>query len=81
MFIGLKLYDSGRSEWKSAVLIALGGVFSVASLFFVSLGSDLLMAFGLIILVLLIANKEIIEILKILKSIVFSRNKAGLKGD
>ena len=81
MFIGLKLYDSGRSEWKSAVLIALGGVFSIASLFFVSLGSDLLMAFGLIILVLLIANKEIIEIMKILKSIVFSRKKAGLKGD
>lgn len=81
MFIGLKLYDSGRSEWKSAVLIALGGVVSVASLFFISLESDLLMAFGLMILVLIIANKEIIEIMKILKSIVSSRNKTGLKGD
>ncbi len=72
---GLKLYNSGKSEIKSFVLCLLSTTGAVASLFFTSLLTDVLIFATLCVLTLVIINKDIAPIIKLIFEMVKSERK------
>lgn len=57
--IGLKLYGSSQSEWKSAVLVCTSVVFALIALFFSTFTSDIIMFAMLIGIAFCIVHHEI----------------------
>ncbi len=73
MILGIHFYDSGVSEWKASALCAAGMAASLISLFFTSFISDVLLSMALIIVILVVVNKELIQILKTMPVILKGR--------
>ena len=73
--IGLRLYDTGTSEYKMWMLMGVCTVVSFASLFFVSVVADVIMFVVLIASALLILNKDLRIVIRTTKTLMSSKKK------
>ncbi len=70
IIVGLTLYSSGKSEIKSILLCIVCAFTAIASMFFTSLISDMTLSVGLIILMIIVMNKELIPVIKTIISLI-----------
>ncbi len=80
IMMGIRLYNTGVSEWKTVVLCIGGVAASVFALFFTSFISDLLVFVSLIALVAIVINKEFVSLIRSMKSILRG-SKKGQEGE
>ena len=59
IIVGIHFYDTGDSEWKSALLCAIGTAVSVMSMYFTSWKFDMVFFAVLILSLAFIVNKDI----------------------
>lgn len=79
--VGMRLYNTGVSEWKTVVLCVGGVAASVWALFFTSFISDLLVFTALIVLVAVVVNKEFLPLIKSMKDILRGSKKKEKEGE
>ena len=70
ILIGMRLYGTGVSEWKTVVLCVIGVAASVFALFSTSLVSDVLVFLGLVMAVVMIVNRDFVSLVRSLKAIM-----------
>lgn len=73
MVVGLRLYDSGVSECKMWILMGLCTIVAFASLFFTSFIADLVMFAVLIAAMLLILNKDLLNVVEVTKTLLLPK--------
>ena len=73
--VGLHLYDTGVSEHKIWVLMALCTAVAFATLFFTSVIADVVMSAMLIVSMLLILNKDLLAVIQTAKTLMTSNKK------
>lgn len=73
MLVGLRLYDTGRSEYKMWLLMGVCTAVAFASLFFTSLIADVIMFVLLIASMLLILNKDLLEVIQTVKILILPK--------
>lgn len=61
ILVGLKIYPTGVSEARSFILWGVSIAFALVSMYFTSFAADVCMFAALILIMLLIANKDIVE--------------------
>ena len=82
IMVGMRLYNSGVSEWKSVALCVIGVAASVFALFFNTWLSNALVFAALIAAVAVIVNKEFVSMIRSLQEILRGNGKiAEQKGD
>ena len=79
MVVGLRLYSSGTSEWKSVLLCVVCTAVSVLSMFLTTLKHDIILAICLVLFTLIIMNKDIAVICKTFLSLVSSKKTNSVK--
>lgn len=75
MLVGMHLYNTGVSEWKTVALCIFGVAASVFTLFSTSLVSDVLVFALLIALVVIVVNKEFVSLIRSMKEILRGSGK------
>lgn len=76
IIIGLHLYDTGVSEHKMWILMALSTAVAFASLFFTSFLADVVMFVALIAAMLLILNKDLLMVIQTAKTLMIPSKKS-----
>lgn len=76
MIVGLKLYDTGVSEYKTWLLMGICTAVSFASLFFTGLIADVIMFGVLMASMLLILNKDLLGVLQMAKTMLIPKKKS-----
>ncbi len=79
IMVGMHLYNTGVSEWKSVILCIAGVAASVLALFFNTWFSNSLVCAALIVAVVLIVNKELVPMTRSLKNIFRSSGKKKVR--
>lgn len=75
MAVGLRLYDTGVSEYKMWILMGLCTAVAFASLFFTSFLADAVMSAALIAAMLLILNKDLLVVIHTAKTLLIPKKK------
>ena len=75
IIVGLHLYDTGVSEYKMWILMALCTAVALASLFFTSLMADVVMFVVLIAAMFLILNKDLLTVIQTAKTLMIPGKK------
>ncbi len=78
--IGMRLYNTGVSEWKTVVLCALGVAASVFTLFSTSFVSDLLVSAALIVVMLALINKDLVSSVRSMKELLHDSKEKAQEG-
>lgn len=73
ILVGLRLYDTGASEHKMWILMGICTSVAFASLFFTSLMADVIMFAVLIVSMLLILNKDLLEVIQTAKTLILPK--------
>ena len=68
--IGLHLYDTGEPEWKMVILCVVGVAASVLALFFTTLISDVLLFMSVMVVMLIVVNKDLFGLVGSMKGIM-----------
>ena len=79
ILVGIHLYNTGVSEWKTVVLCVAGVAASVFALFSTSMISDILVFLGLIMAVIVIVNRDLVSLVRSLKSIMRGKDLSKKK--
>lgn len=75
ILVGMRLYSTGVSEWKTVVLCLLGIAASVFTLFSTTFISDVLVFVVLIVMTVVIINKDFISLIQSMKNILRGNKK------
>ncbi|MBQ8196442.1 MAG: oligosaccharide flippase family protein [Clostridia bacterium] len=75
MILGIHYYNTGNSEWKSFIILISSIIASVMSMFLTSLYWDIATSILLLVVTLLVANKDLIAIFKLFVSLFFNKKK------
>ena len=81
IMVGMHFYNTGVSEWKAVVLCVGGVAAAVLALFCTSHVSNVLICVGLIALVAIIINKDLVPMVRSMKDIVRGSKKTKQEGE
>ena len=79
ILVGLHLYDTGVSEWKTVVLCVVGVAAAVLALFFTTLVSDVLLFATVIAVTMAVVNKDFMMLVRSMRGIMRGKDLAKKK--
>ena len=75
--VGLHYYASSKPEWKMAMLCVFGVIVSIVSMFFEKLIFDILLSVAVLLVTIIIINKEFLPIINMVKNLLKPNVKKG----